>query len=385
MKHVGKKRHRKDKSNSIDDPSSDDSSSNDEEENELRKLRKENVDKESDEEAQEEDEEEEEEDQKKHIKGDEERELLLFEDKPFEIIPPPQQPAGIKRRGTGYINANLPQPPFMVLMVGPRKTGKTVCLYNMLQNRIGAYGRAFIRSNIILFSPTMQFDKTLEGLHLKWTYGPPTTVDSIIAHIKQSQNVYRQTSTMADILLVLEDVTNIPEVWQTMKDLGFTGRHFGIHTIAIAHKMSSINRAVRTQTQQWMLFKPHEESETEWILYTFARRRTKDIFEVAFARAWDIKFNFIYIDFERDGGIENIYRSGFNNPLFTPQEIADLQSVKLYRPSGEVAIEAEQEDEKLPDPDKSVRASKGAAVKKLPLPTPSSHSSKKRKTNVNKR
>ncbi len=280
-----------------------------------------------------------------------EEELFLHEDKPFEIIPPPQQPAGVKRKGTGYINANLPQPPFMVLMLGPRKTGKSVTLYNMLQNKKGAYGSAFIRSNIILYSPTSAFDRTLESLHLKWTYGPPTTADQIVAHIKNEQGVFKATNSMADILLVLEDITNIPDAWTTMKDLAFTGRHFGIHTIAVAHKMSSVNRAVRTQTQQWMLFKPHEESEVEWVLYTFARRKTRDIFEAAFTRAWDIRYNFIYIDFERGGGVYNIYRSGFNEPLFTPEEIAGLQNVRLYKPDGEVALNEDREDDELlPEP-----------------------------------
>lgn len=286
----------------------------------------------------------------------EEEEKLLYEDEPFLIFPPPPQPAASKRRGTGYINANLPQPPFMVLVVGPRKTGKSATIYNLLSKRRGSFGKAFIRQNIILYSPTMAFDKTLESLHLKWTYGPPTTVDSIIAHCKSEQNVFKQTNSMADILLVLEDVTNIPEVWNTLKDLGFTGRHFGFNTLAVAHKMSSINRGVRTQTQQWMLFKPHEESEVEWVLYTFARRKTRDIFEAAFTRAWSQKYNFIYIDFERDGGIENIYRSGFNDPLFTPEEISALMNIRLYRPDGKIAVEGKEEDIPLSEPKEERRA-----------------------------
>lgn len=295
----------------------------------------------------------EEEDLKKKRGGEgEEEEIMLFEDSPFEIVPPPQQPAGVKRKGTGYINANLPQPPFMILMVGPRKTGKSVTLYNMLSNKKGAYGSAFIRSNIILYSPTSQFDKTLESLKLKWSYGPPVQAETIVNHIKQEQSVFKVTDSMADILLVLEDITNILNAWNTMKDLAFTGRHYGIHTIAVAHKMSSINRGVRTQTQQWMLFKPHEESEVEWVLYTFARKRTREIFEVAFTRAWDIRYNFVYIDFERGGGIYNIYRSGFNNPLFTPEEVRMLENIRLYKPDGEIALNADKEDdEELPEPE----------------------------------
>lgn len=286
---------------------------------------------------------------------------------PFLIKPPPEQPASHKRTGTKPIHPNLPQPPFSVLIVGPRKGGKSVFLHNLLDKKKKylegkSYGGAFIFNNIILYSPTYQYDKTLESLKLVHVFDPTVPLKQIVEMIKSKQAVFRLTNSMADVCLVLEDVTNIPEVWTTLSDLGFRGRHFGINVLAIAHKMSSINRGVRTQTQQWMLFRPHEESEMDWILYTFARKKTKPIFENAFDRAWSIKYNFVYIDFERDGGIENKYRSGLNEPLFTPQEIAMMERVKLYKPDGEVIKETGEDDEKLPDPDKTPVSNKKIIV-----------------------
>jgi hypothetical protein len=85
--------------------------------------------------------------------------------------------------------------------------------------------------------------------------------------------------------------------------------------------MSSIPRGVRTQTQQWILFKPHEESERQWIMDMFSRKRTREIWEMALLRCWSQKYNFAYIDFEQEEP-DLIYRSGLENPLFYPEEMA---------------------------------------------------------------
>src|SRR4029079_8749018 len=83
-----------------------------------------------------------------------------------------------------------------------------------------------------------------------------------------------------------------------------------------------------TQLQQWLLFKPHEESEREWILYLFSRVKTRPIWQRAFGRAWNLKeYNFVYIDFERKG-MSEIYRNGFNESLLTEQEIAEIEAIE---------------------------------------------------------
>lgn len=257
-------------------------------------------------------------------------EVDISETTPFDVVPPPPQPAAQKRKGTGVIHPNLPQPPFTVALVGPRKTGKSVTLRNMLDpTRPESYGAAFKSSNIVFYSPTMNYDKTIVSLHLKNTYGPPTSVPALYQNISDQQESFRLQDDLADVLLVLEDCTNIRDAWPVVTDLGYTGRHKAIHTIVVAHKLTSIPRGNRTQIQQWMLFRPHEESEREWVLYMFTRRSTRDIWLRAFHRAWTMQdYNFVYIDFERKG-MHNIYRDGFNNSLLTPEEIQMIETIEM--------------------------------------------------------
>lgn len=262
--------------------------------------------------------------------GVDEEEVDIQDATPFEVFPPPPQPAAQKRRGTGPIHPNLPQPPFTVALVGPRKTGKSVTLRNMLDpTRPESYGSAFKSSNIVFYSPTMNYDKTIVSLKLKNTYGPPTSVPALYQNISEQQESYRLQDDLADVLLVLEDCTNIRDAWPVVTDLGYTGRHKGIHTIVVAHKLTSIPRGNRTQIQQWMLFRPHEESEREWVLYMFTRKATRDIWLRAFHRAWTLEdYNFVYIDFERKG-MHNIYRDGFNRSLLNPEEIQLIETIEM--------------------------------------------------------
>ena len=174
------------------------------------------------------------------------------------------------------------------------------------------YGHFFRPENIILFSPTYDFDETLHHLKLKNVYTPPSDVCDLVEDIITQQDNYKTNNNMAPVLLVLEDVTQIRNAWVAMERLGYTGRHYNIHVIAIAHKLSSIFRGVRTQCQQWILYKPHEQSEFEWILDTFSRRSTKNIWEQELKRIWAKKYEFVYINFENE---KHIYRQGFHDPI----------------------------------------------------------------------
>ncbi len=248
----------------------------------------------------------------------------------IEIIPPVvkknSEEKAVEKERENKIHPHLPEIPFFVGIVGPRHRGKSVVLQNLLSRRPGMYGGYFKKDNIVLYSPTYRSDKTLHGLELKWVYSKQN-VKALIEHIKQQQDMMNEAGNRADVLLVLEDITNIREVWAPLADLGYTGRHSGIHVLYVAHKMSSIERGVRTQTQQWILFEPHEQSEFQWILEMFSRTSTKDVWSTALRRAWAQPFGFIVVDYERQE-FNDIYRSKFDDPLFTPEEAAMIQGIE---------------------------------------------------------
>lgn len=250
----------------------------------------------------------------------------------INIEPPKHPPPALSMKGMGEIHPDLPQVPFFVGVNGPRKRGKSVLLYNLLQKKFGMYGKAFKENNIILYSPTNGLDGTFDDLKLKNKYGPDTcTVERLISDVYAQQEKYMETGNMTGVLMLFEDITKVRGAWPFIEDMGYTSRHRHIHVFYIAHKLSSVLRGVRTATQQWIIFKPHEQSETEWIMEMFSRKSTRHIWEAALLRAWSIKFNFAYIDYEEEE-FDRIYRSGFHDPLFTPEEQAQLDPTYKISP-----------------------------------------------------
>jgi len=231
-----------------------------------------------------------------------------------------------KKAKTLPINPRIPQLPFFHLIVGPRHSGKTVLAHHLLSKESGMYGAAFKKQNKILYSPTYDFDDSFHDLKLTNVYNPPVDPSSVVEKVINIQMSHKDMDNFAPVIFVLDDITQIRDAWRILERLGYIGRHFEIHVMAIAHKMSSIPRGVRTQTQQWSLFKPHEQSEWQWVLDMFSMRQTKDIWITALRRCWAIPHNFVHIDLERKE-FNEIYRSGFNEALFTPQAADTLQGM----------------------------------------------------------
>jgi GTPase SAR1 family protein len=231
------------------------------------------------------------------------------------------------------LHVDIPHLPFFIGIIGPRHRGKSVLLHNLLDSKHEQlYGQLFKKENIVLYSPTYDWDMTLHSLKLVHTYTNKDNVHELVASMKDQQEQHRKTNNVAPVLFVLEDITNIPDAFNVLMDLGYTGRHFNIHVLYVAHKLSSINRGVRTQTQQWILFEPHEQSEWQWILESFSRIKTQRIWENALRRAWSKPHNFVLIDYE-EKEIIRIYRDGFHLPLFTNEELNALTSTEQDKKS----------------------------------------------------
>jgi len=232
---------------------------------------------------------------------------------------PDEEPQSKKMAGMTPFHPDLPQVPFFVGVIGPRHTGKSVFLFNLLSQEPGMYGSSFKKHNMIVYSPTKDKDPTLKQLKLEYMYGPETDARWLVQDIMAKQRKHRDANNMTGVLLVFDDATQLRGAWGPIEDLSYTGRHDHIQVMYVAHKMSSIPRGVRTQTQQWIMFKPHEQSEMQWILDMFSKTETKGVWQNALTRAWQKPWNFVMIDYE-ERDVQRIYRSGFHDPLFLPEE-----------------------------------------------------------------
>lgn len=273
----------------------------------------------------------------------------------LEIELPPEEPPSKKLAGLKPWHPDLPQAPFFVGIIGPRHSGKSVLLFNLLSDRPGWYGGSFKKSNIIFYSKTKDKDTTMKHLKLENVYGPPTHPDWVVKSVQEKQKAFMEAEDMTGVLLVFDDATQLRDAWPVIEELSYTGRHDHIHTIYVAHKMSSIPRGVRTQTQQWILYKPHEQSEWQWIVEMFSTRQTRDLWMRVMSRAWqktpENPKPFIYIDFEEEEP-DRIYRYGFHEPLFTPEELPIITGDMQIDANGKkvpVFNEMKQEEEEVSD------------------------------------
>ncbi len=221
--------------------------------------------------------------------------------------------------GSDRIHPLLPKFPIFWANVGPRKSGKTVAVYSLLQKKLGYYGAVFKKENIIIYSPMLQFDDTLSDLKLPHMYSKETPIDLLLSSVVEQQRKWKEQDDLDHVLVVLDDITQVRDAWKHLEMQGYIGRHYFIHFLYIAHKMSSIPRGVRTQTSQWSLFKPHEGSELQWILDLFSNKFSRDVWHNALQRAWSVKYGFAFINFEEEE-FDKIYRNKFESPLFTVEE-----------------------------------------------------------------
>lgn len=228
------------------------------------------------------------------------------------------------------IHPDLPKTPFMLCVVGKRNSGKSVLLFNFLNpKQKGSYGEVFHEENQILISQTYKWDPTLKSLDMSNIITEDSQVQPELDSIFAKQAEESSSGNDAPVLVAFEDITQMNAALNWMTMAGYKGRHINVHIVYIIHKMSSIPRGLRTQTQMWMIFKPIEESERDWVLHMFSRRRTQPIWETALQRCWGIEYNFVYINME-EKEFHRVYRSGLHDPLFTAEEQTMLENAAPY-------------------------------------------------------
>lgn len=226
-------------------------------------------------------------------------------------------------------HADLPTLPLQSAIIGPRNSGKSNLLGNFLSKKKEWYGGFFQKENIIIYSPTLTWDKMWKKLDYPHKYGPMKNINELFNDVKTQQEVFMKDDAEDEVLVVLDDLTPVPDGWKHTQYFSFIGRHFHIHLKYVSHKLSSVPRGCRLNTTQWYLFEPHEGSEIDQILECFASRATYQTWFTALRRCWDQPYNFALINFQ-EREFNRRYRSGFHDPLFTEEEQMQIRNCSYH-------------------------------------------------------
>tara|TARA_R110002012_G_scaffold289289_1_gene482298 strand:- start:16 stop:879 length:864 start_codon:yes stop_codon:yes gene_type:complete len=143
--------------------------------------------------------------------------ILKVKDPPKEKIKP--------------LHPHLPQPPALLLMISPIRTGKSTIINNLLLNS-KFFGQDFF-DEVMCVSPTIYNDKTSRFLKKAFDCYDEYD-DSIIDNLIEKQEGYEDPSERPDVALILDDIIGLIRREAKVNHLASRFRHYNIKLLLMS-------------------------------------------------------------------------------------------------------------------------------------------------------
>lgn len=205
----------------------------------------------------------------------------------------------------------LPHDNFILLMMAPPRSGKSVLIMNLLFNEIFNYKKLY--DKIIFISPTLLNDKTLkyvvedDDIIKIHEYDDISNIDGIIKGIIDDQKETKQHT-----LIILDDM--VGQLGNNNKELNTLAtryRHFNISMIITSQNYKSFGVLLRNCASHWIFFKTNMLKEQGKI---FEDMNSYPNFKELYNKATNERYSFIYIDQNN----LKVYKK-FNELLYSPE------------------------------------------------------------------
>jgi hypothetical protein len=148
---------------------------------------------------------------------------------------------------TKPLHPNLPQPPALLLMISPIRTGKSTIISNLLLNE-EFFGQDFF-DQIIVISPTIHNDKTSRFLK-KCADCYDEYSDALMEEIIGGQQSYDNLEDRPDLAIVLDDIIGVIRREAYINGLASRFRHYNIKMLLMStqnfRKVSPVVRSNAT-------------------------------------------------------------------------------------------------------------------------------------------
>jgi hypothetical protein len=201
----------------------------------------------------------------------------------------------IESRSVKTIPYPLQQPNFLMIIVGPCRSGKGVFLMNILLNKNLGYKEYF--DKIIYISPTLPSDKTGKILYkdddiIKMT-DDLEHLNEILKIIVEDQKKSEES-----LLVVIDDCLGLlGSNSGYFSNLCSKYRHYNMSLIVTTQNFRSIPLICRNNASSYVLFKSHNKKEIEKIDEELSNMIPD--FMKLYKEATDKKFGFLFIDTEK--------------------------------------------------------------------------------------
>ena len=216
------------------------------------------------------------------------------------------------------IPKDLPQPPFSLLLVGPKGSGKSNLILNLVYKTkpVKMYRHFF--DKVYVFSPTWKLDPKMSRCHVpeEQVFEEPEYYQAAVAEIIQTQSeaIEEDGKDEAEhILLIFTDVAGSKSVFTQskgiMNKLAFNLRHYKISLIIDTQSLRQINDAFRGNLSGVVLFsgisnRLEIQKIYDEFLGEFDKKEQQSLLDFCFQD----RFDFMYINFQKHG-LNRFYRN----------------------------------------------------------------------------
>jgi hypothetical protein len=222
-------------------------------------------------------------------------------------------------RSSDKLHPDLLQPPFTLLLVAPKGSGKSTTILRLIYgNRKKCKDKnthhKFYRHHfdkIYVFSPTWELDPKMQRCMIPpdQIFDDPNDYNDAITEILegQAEDIEADGKDSADdILLIFSDLAGQKLFSQKkgiMNKLAFNHRHYNISLIIDTQSLRQINNAFRDNLICIMLYaginnRLELKKIYEEYLGTYTNEQAQEILEYVFK---DSAFNFLFINFQKRG------------------------------------------------------------------------------------
>lgn len=196
------------------------------------------------------------------------------------------------------LNPILPKPPFLGIVNGSVRSGKSTLLMNLLYND-NFYKGMF--DKIIFISPTCENDKTLHHMNedddIIKICDNLESIDGILKSIVKIQQDELKKGDGMHTLLILDDMLGYIKQHSYLSFLCTRYRHFRLSLLITTQSFRSIPNVVRTNASFYIIYTTQNDKELEKIFDEFGGLIPN--FKTIFKQATEQMYNFLYLDLRK--------------------------------------------------------------------------------------
>jgi hypothetical protein len=198
------------------------------------------------------------------------------------------------------VNPLLPQPPALLLMISPIRTGKSTIINNLLLNS-NFYGQDHF-DKVMVISPTIYNDKTSRFLKKAFdTYDEYS--DGLIQELIQTQTSFDDPNDRPDVALILDDIIGMIRREAYLNHLASRFRHYNIKLLLMSSQnYRAVSPIIRSNCTHMIVGSPFPNTKelgkiAEEIGDQFGGA---DNFLKIYHTATPEKYDFLYLDLQKN-------------------------------------------------------------------------------------